>query len=195
MTGRFIVFEGPDATGTSTQAALLAGRLTQEGRSVLLTAEPSSGPIGRSLRGYLQDGSVQGLPLQVLFSADRAWHIEYEVLPALKNGVVVVSDRYALSTLVYSAAQGLDVSALRTLNQSFMTPHCTIITLPPVEVALARLAKRASVEQFEHAEFQRTLHRHYRDESLWSGPTFAVDTSGAKDETAERIYATVKPYL
>ncbi len=195
MPGKFIVLEGPDGAGTSTHSEVLAKRLQAEGFDVLRTAEPTAGPIGTAIRGYLTSGTVRGLPLQLLFSADRAWHLEHEVSPALAAGKIVISDRYALSTITYTGAQGLDVSQVQQLNAGFLIPDCTVLTLPSLQVALDRLQKRSQADLFEKAEFQKTLHEHYRNETLWNPHTHVVDTGGTKESVAEVIYQIVKKYL
>ena len=86
MTGKFIVFEGPDGSGTSYHSRMLAQTLRNEGKNVLLTAEPTSGPIGTLIRTTLKEGD--GFPaesLQLLFCADRAWH-QREIRSALERG-------------------------------------------------------------------------------------------------------------
>src|SRR5688572_8576363 len=100
MRGRFIVVEGPDGVGTTTQAAAVANALEQRGRRTHVTAEPSKGAIGQLVRARLKhEGDKETLAL--LFAADRLDHWHGEVRPQLDAGVDVVSDRYVLSSLVY----------------------------------------------------------------------------------------------
>jgi dTMP kinase len=104
--GRFLVLEGLDGAGTTTQARLLADRLRRGGRRAHLTAEPSGGPVGALLRQVLTrrigGGEGEGFDagaLALLFAADRLDHWSAEIDPRLAGGEDVVSDRYALSSL------------------------------------------------------------------------------------------------
>src|SRR4051812_26512346 len=106
--GVFVVFEGIDGSGTTTQAELYASHLRQKKRLVHVTREPSGGPVGAMLRQILTRRVV--LPsgshaetMALLFAADRLDHVETEVLPLLRDGYVVVSDRYDLSSILYQA--------------------------------------------------------------------------------------------
>lgn len=102
--GLFIVFEGGDGAGKSTQAALLADRLAAAGRTVLRTREPGGTPIGEKLRSLILDhghGTVDARTEALMFAASRAAHVEQVVRPALMAGTVVVCDRYVDSSVAY----------------------------------------------------------------------------------------------
>ena len=195
MPGTFIVLDGPDATGTSTHARLLAERLHSEGHDVLLTSEPTDGPVGKQIRQYLSTGEADPLELQMLFTEDRAWHVEHVIAPALAEGKIVICDRYSPSTIVYAGAQGLPSSQITLLNTKFVQPDCTIFTLPPLEVAMRRLAKRAQKEIFEREEFQQKIHEGYLAYAKANPGVRVVDTSGEKTEVAEQIWGIVKSIL
>ena len=141
---QFIVFEGPDGSGTTFHAKRFAERLREDGRDVLLTCEPSEGPIGGTIRSAL---NTTPLPppdsLQLLFTADRADHLAREIIPALNAGTTVVCDRFILSTIIYGSSQGLSKEWLETLNRQFREPDLTIVTLPPYSVCRERLERRA----------------------------------------------------
>src|SRR5260370_4645048 len=105
--GLFITFEGPDGSGKSTQARLLAERLRREGYSVLETAEPGGTPIGQQIRAILLDPANQELsPVAelLLMFACRAQNVEQWILPALANGQIVISDRFTDSSIAYQGA-------------------------------------------------------------------------------------------
>src|SRR5579864_4709361 len=105
--GLFITFEGPDGSGKSTQARLLAERLRQEGRQVLETAEPGGTPIGQQIRRILLDPANQDLraiPELLLMFAARAQNVEQWILPALEEGKIVVCDRFTDSSIAYQGA-------------------------------------------------------------------------------------------
>lgn len=125
----FIVFEGVDGSGKSTQARLLAERLTSEGEDVVLTREPGGTPAAEELRGVILSGNGGNgwtdMTEVLLFNAARAEHVENKVRPALDAGRLVVSDRFALSTFAY---QGMRSAALR---DKAMRIHETAIGLDP----------------------------------------------------------------
>ena len=128
MTGKFIVVEGIDGSGSTTQAKLLCKYLESRGRTCFFTAEPSGGPIGKFIRDLLkQKENKPQLFFHILaltFAADRLCHYDLEILPKLKAGVDVISDRYVLSSLVY---QGLDVPQgwVKEVNRYARTPLCS----------------------------------------------------------------------
>lgn len=117
--GLFIVLEGVDGSGKSTQARLLCEFLMSEGYDIVATREPTDGPHGRRIREIAARGRA-GTPLEEeisLFVDDRREHVREVIRPALKRGAVVVCDRYYFSTMAYQGALGADVDALRRLNE------------------------------------------------------------------------------
>ncbi len=195
MKGFFIVLDGPDASGTSTQTKLLVERLQKEGHEVMQTAEPTDGPVGKQIREFLKTGSADPMELQLLFTSDRAWHVKHVIEPALNAGKVVVCDRYWHSTIVYAESQGLDVSELKKLNNNFIQPDVVFFTLPPIEVSLKRLEKRASAEIFEREDLQRTIHDGYEEMAANNPEIHVIDTSGEKEATSNHIWNIVKDRL
>jgi dTMP kinase len=117
--GLFIVFEGIDGAGKSTQAQRLVETLTQRGVPVLYTREPTDGPHGRALRASAATGRLPPAEELALFIADRRSHVNEEIEPALARGVTVVLDRYYLSTAAYQGARGLDPQAILRENEAF----------------------------------------------------------------------------
>ncbi|MEN6641550.1 MAG: dTMP kinase [Armatimonadia bacterium] len=120
ITNRFIVFDGVEGCGKSTQARLLAEALERAGERVVLTLEPGGTPVGQAIRQCLLNPAfpeMHELTEAFLFCADRAQHVLEVVEPALERGQIVVSDRYASSTMVYQGyAGGLGPDAVETLN-------------------------------------------------------------------------------
>lgn len=177
----FLVFEGIDGSGTTTQASRLAARLRAEGRRVLLTREPTAGPIGRFLRqalsGKLTDSEDRVTDLDwsamaLLFSADRLDHLRREIEPALAQGAVVISDRYDLSSLIYQSATCPEGPAvlpwLRDLNKRARRPDLTLVLDVAHEVAEERRAARAGEpEIFEKSELQGRLSVLYKNASTF----------------------------
>jgi dTMP kinase len=136
--GKLITFEGIDGSGKSTQARLLADALRLLDIPVLLTAEPSHGPIGRKIRRM----SARPDPEQELelFTEDRKHHVSRVIEPALNNELIVICDRYVHSSIAYQGAQGIDPERIRLLNESFAVPPDRVFLLRiPVESALERI--------------------------------------------------------
>ena len=177
-----IVLEGPDGSGTTTHAKLLCEALSKQGRDVLLTAEPTDGPIGVCIRKQLKEKTIpSAAAIQLAFTADRAWHVETVIVPALKAGKVVISDRYATSTLVYGSALGLDFQWLKRINELFPKPDLEIFALPPLEVSLERMQSRSSKDVFENKEFQEAVYGMYKRMATDNKAIRIFDTSQLKD--------------
>ena len=124
--GKFIVIEGLDGSGATTQINLLTEFLNKKGIKAYYTKEPTDNVIGGLIRGALSE--VYGLPdasLQLLFSADRGHHLERVVEPLMKNGNVVICDRYFWSTIAFGSVS-LDKKWLLTLQKYFRVPDLTI---------------------------------------------------------------------
>lgn len=143
--GRFIVLEGLDGAGTTTQAARLTAWLRSQGREVVPTHEPTDGPVGRLIRQALrrEEGAVHLDTLPWMFAADRADHLTRLVEPSLRAGVDVVSDRYLHSSLAYQSTQR-PLEQVWSLNEQFRVPDLTVFMQIPVEVGLARITARGS---------------------------------------------------
>jgi dTMP kinase len=165
--GRFIVLEGIDASGTTTQCRALAAALEQRGHRTLRTFEPSNGDIGLQIRSWLGATAKGPGPqaLALLFAADRLEHLRKEIIPALEEGYVVVCDRYLWSSFAY---QGLDcdLNWVRSLNSRALRPDLALWLEIPVEIALQRCAARlakgeAKAERFDGAPLQHRLHQAY----------------------------------
>ncbi|HJW88042.1 MAG TPA: dTMP kinase, partial [Dehalococcoidia bacterium] len=140
--GFLLALEGVDGSGKSTQAQLLAVSLRQQGREVVLTQEPTNGPVGQRLRRYLQ-GPTRNLTPQEeldLFLADRREHVELVIKPALTAGRIVITDRYYYSTVAYQGALGLDPGEILAANEAFAPrPDLVFLLILPVSQALARV--------------------------------------------------------
>jgi dTMP kinase len=158
MAGRFVVIEGLDGAGTTTQVARLASALGAGGTEIVTTREPTDGPVGRAIRATLRGEPASADPacLPWLFAADRADHLARVVEPAIARGATVISDRYYHSSLAYqSGAVGFD--AVWALNRQFRRPDLTVLVEVPVAVALDRITTRGGEREiFEH---QATLAR------------------------------------
>lgn len=192
MKGRFIVLEGPDGSGTTTHAKLLAETLKKAGHDVLLTAEPTDSPIGLFIREQLKADTISSpSSLQLLFCADRAAHIESVIKPALAAGKTVISDRYVISTLVYGEALGLDPDWLLQVNTPFVEPDVMVLALPPLHVCLERIGMRRQLDVFENTAFQKKVYDLY--ERMTDDPQIkVVDTSGNLEDSSKRVWEAVR---
>jgi dTMP kinase len=167
--GRFLVLEGLDGAGTTTQAARLCEWLGSGGRKVHLTAEPSRGPVGTEIRHVLSGrlrgsggGEFDPRALALLFAADRLDHWESEIRPRLEEGFDVVSDRYVLSSLAYQAVSTGDAAWVAQINAKAPAPDLTLFLRVRPTVALRRrYAATAEREIFEIPAFQKRVHRAY----------------------------------
>lgn len=171
MSG-FIVLEGIDGSGTTTQAKRLVERLSELGHDAICTREPSSGPVGRFIRDVLEhrvvveDSNGSRAPdwstLALLFAADRADHTERVIRPALARGQAVVSDRYTLSSLVYQSLTATGVSEplawLRAINRGALIATRVLVLDVSAEVAAQRRALRGgNPDLFETDSLQARL--------------------------------------
>jgi len=163
--GRFLVLEGLDGAGTTTQSRLLGERLRAAGRRAHVTAEPSGGPVGSLLRQVLQKringGAGDGFDphaLALLFAADRLDHLSAEVLPRLAAGEDVVSDRYTLSSLAYQAVTTGDAAWVEEINGRARAPDLTIFLRVRPGMALGRRRGAGTTpELYEVDAFQRQV--------------------------------------
>lgn len=168
MRPKFIVFEGLDGSGQSTQAKLLQEYLEKKRLKVVLTKEPNDdSPIGKLIRSVLQN--KEDMPkesLQLLFSADRAHHIANVINPALESGSWVISDRYMFSTLAYGSSVGIDYNWLKELNRDYPLPDMVFYMNTKPETCMNRInertkKKRSKNELFEKLESLKKVKEQY----------------------------------
>lgn len=167
--GLFLVLEGLDGAGTTTQAQRLAAWMKAHGRRCHVTAEPSRGPIGAQVRLVLS-GRLRGAggrefdprSLALLFAADRLDHWESEINPRLEEGWDVISDRYVLSSLAYQAVSTGDAPWVAAINSMAPAADLTVfLRLAPAVALRRRYAASSEPEIFEFPEFQRKVRRAY----------------------------------
>ncbi|MCL2178085.1 MAG: dTMP kinase [Proteobacteria bacterium] len=165
--GKFLVVEGLDGAGTTTQTAFLVAALRRRGLTAHATCEPSKGPVGVLIRqvlsGRLGLGGGKALSPQtmaLLFAADREDHLEAEIKPALAQGHWVVSDRYMLSSLAYQHVS-LSMNWIATLNEHALVPDGTVFLRIEPELAASRMGMRPQVELYEALETQRKVAENY----------------------------------
>lgn len=213
IEGHFVVIEGVDGAGTTTQTHALAAALAARGLPVHATREPSDGPIGvlvrQILAGRLVVPGMSGprppnwKTMALLFAADRADHVEAEIEPNLREGVTVVSDRYYHSSVAYQSATapgGIAPSEqvvrwVLELNRHARRPDLTIVLDISPEVAARRRAERSKGREiYDDFELQRELTLFYaRMESYFPGERIVhVDANRTRDEVASDVLAHVR---
>src|SRR5687768_3005560 len=207
-SGLFIVVEGVDGCGSTTHSRLLAKALRSVEREIVLTCEPTNGPIGSLIRQILQKRlfvtdatGPRGFAwstLALLFAADRLDHLDSVVMPALRDGSVVVSDRYLLSSLAYQSATAPEGAAvvpwIHEVNTRAQRPDLTVVLDVPAEVAEARRESRGgTAEVFETRALQERLVSIYaKAETLVPGDRVVhVSGVGEAAEVSARVLASV----
>ncbi|MBI2462860.1 MAG: dTMP kinase [Candidatus Spechtbacteria bacterium] len=156
--GKFIVFEGLDGSGSTTQSAKLHQYLMSEKKRSHMTKEPTNYLIGGLIRSWLSgDWESSPVCLQLLFTADRAHHLEKEVIPLLEKGIHVISDRYFLSTMAYGALEIPDRKWLTEINKHFPEPDLTVLLKVTPRTCMKRITENRN--HFELFEKERELER------------------------------------
>jgi len=193
--GKFIVIEGIDGAGKSTQAAIVASNLYKTGAIIYLTSEPTHFLTGGLIHARLLD-EWQSSPecLQLLFAADRAQHLEKEIILWLKEGISVVSDRYFLSSLAYGAVD-CDLGWLMNINSRFLMPDLTIFLDVDAKTAAQRIAANGrSIELFEKEEILETVRKNYQkavDSFKYEMVVEMIDGNRNKEEVSKDIESAI----
>ncbi len=206
--GKFIVLEGIDGSGTTTQAAHLQGWLIERGELVHGTRQPSTGPIGALLRQILsgrvvgrtaagKSAPVDPAAVALLFAADRLDHLAAEVTPHLEAGRHVICDRYVLSSLAYQSLD-TDLAFVRAINGKAAAPDLTIFLRVRPEIAMDRInASRADRDAFENLPFQRRVAKAYDGllEKYRDGRVVELDGEEVAGTVRGRVRAAVEEIL
>ena len=154
-SGKFIVFEGLDGSGQSTQSALLKDFLLKKGYEIILTKEPTvDSEAGRKIRKVLDKKLIiNPKELQELFAQDRKEHLENTIIPALKQRKIVISDRYFFSSFAFGATNGVDLEYLIKINDSFLMPDITFLLKVSPDICVHKIKNRGEeVTLFEKKE-------------------------------------------
>lgn len=191
--GVFICIEGLDGCGKTTQAKMLAKKLAKSYNS-FYTSEPSRGKIGTFIRKRCLYGEkrLSTVVEALLFAADRFEHMENEIRPALREGRLVISDRYIYSSLAYQGAAGLSLEWIRTLNEHALKPDLAVFIDVKLETVMNRLkSKRSVMENIETLEKARDIYLKF----VAKGELIRIDGNRAKDEVAETLSTVVLKLL
>ena len=203
----FIVFEGIDGSGKSTQARALYRRLVRREYPALLTHEPGGTPLGESLRRWVKRRhGLYPLTELYLFNAARAQLVEQIIRPALHEGVTVVADRYVASTVAYQGyGRGVDLGLVQQANQGAaggLSPDLTVFLDVPPEIGMVRKGELTR-DNFDAApvEFYRKVRQGYLDQASQAQDNerrpdwMILDGSRSRAQLAEEIWAKVQPLL
>lgn len=210
--GAFIVIEGIDAAGTTTQVSQVAESLEaayENGDShpspvAHTTKEPTDGPIGGTIRTAISDRlNLNDVSLALLFAADRIDHIRNTVQPLLEDGHIVISDRYYLSSFAYQQThEEMCLDWIRTINKHALTPDLTIFLDITAEQSLERMSKSRPESTKDKFEARDQLEK-IRDNYLTAIEVLSnqgenivrIDGYQGKDAVHEGIVATITEYL
>lgn len=189
----FIVIEGIDGTGKSTQVRRLAEWLRGKGHEVVTSREPTSGPWGTKLRESASTGRLSPEDELQYFLNDRRQHVEELISPSLAAGKIVILDRYYFSTMAYQGARGFDSTEIRRKNEAFApVPDLLLILDLDVSDALSRIGARGDTanefEKRENLERCRTVFLSLSDEPF----ACVIPTKGTPDQVEDLIRRAVE---
>ncbi len=212
LRGKFIVFDGGEGCGKSTQAQMLAERLTHEGRSVLHVHDPGTTRIGQMVRKILLDPANKDMGMRcemLLYMASRAQMMVEMILPALARGEIVISDRFVSSTLAYQlGGDGITATEIRNVAQVAIKerwPDLTFILDMPVEKSGARVQPKFTlfpddplagkemdrIEQ-RSIQYHEQVRKNYLDQAKAHPARYRViDASRPRDVVHEEVYGMV----
>ena len=211
MSGVFIAFEGGEGAGKSTQAAILETALLAQGYHAVLVREPGSTPLGDYLRSYLVESKpIVPLAELLLFEASRAQLVTERIGPLLDEGAVVISDRFAGSTIAYQGhGRGMDLERIGWLNDlatGGRYPDLTILLDVDPQVGLGRVNSRQlqfqllmaeTADRFEDEElaFHNAVRQGFRELEAGSINWCLVEGNHSIDDVAEVVWDKVRPLL
>jgi len=192
--GLFICVEGLDGCGKTTQTKLLVRKLSKMGWDAVSTAEPSRWKIGKFIQKYCLHSEKRISPIveALLFAADRFEHVEREIIPALNEGKIVVSDRYVYSSLAYQGATGLDLKWIEMINEHAIRPDLAIFVDVEPEAVIKRLKPEKSV--MENLETLRKVREVYV-KFVEKGELVRIDGNKSTKEVADDILKVVLRFL
>lgn len=190
----FVVFEGVDGTGKSTQLKRCQQWLEEIGRRVTVCRDPGSTPLGDRLREVLLERSeldIDPVAEMFLFMASRAQLVSEVIRPAIQEGRVVLCDRFLLSTVVYQGRAGIiDPSLIWQMGAvatGGLSPDLTLIFDVPLEIAMSRMGTRLDRMESRGEEFLSAVRRGFLAESASVAGARVIDATGKPDEIHEEV--------
>ncbi|MBI3341848.1 dTMP kinase [Candidatus Curtissbacteria bacterium] len=190
--GKFVVFEGIDGAGSTTQLLLLHNYLKKKKIPVVKTAEPTSGPIGKRIRGILQGKEkIDAKEFQLLYCQDREEHLKKQIIPALASGKTVLCDRYYFSTIAYGSLK-LDYKWLVSICAGFLRPDVTFLVNTPAKVAMERMKSRREKELFEKEKLLEKVGKAYLKLMKTDKSCFILTGTKSKQEIFTDVLKVLK---
>jgi dTMP kinase len=216
LRGKFLVFDGPDGAGKSTQLGVLAERLTAAGADLMTCHDPGGTEIGERIRSVLLDHDLSTMDVRceaLLFMASRAQLVSEVIRPALKAGKIVLCDRFVTATCAYQGAAGFDprrVVELARITVEDCWPDLTLVLDVGPEEAAGRIGHRHDAKgdrsgraatpagrssrpdamETRPADFHQRVREIFLDiQKYYPRPVITVDGHGARDEVHQRIVA------
>ena len=198
----FIVFEGGDGSGKSTQIKRLGSRLVRRGHPYVFTREPGGTPLGEQLRKLLKTRTdISPLGELLLFTAARQQLVKQIIDPAIHSGKNVVSDRFTASTIAYQGyGRGLDITNIIALNKlatGDIEPDLTILLDISPEIALTRITERKR-DAFDNSElsFHKRVHQGFLEQAQTNKSKWLVlDATSPANQLSMEIWNKVKTLL
>ena len=186
-----IDLEGIDGCGKSTQSKFLMKKFEENNEKTIILKEPTSGKYGKKLWEMLS-GKRKATTEQILdlFVMDRKEHVDEKINPALKEGKIVLMDRYYYSTMAYQAAAGIDVNRIRKDNEFAPKPDIVLIFDLPADLAMKRVKGHSVADVFEkeeHLEKVREAYLNLRDDPL----VRIIDSTRTPEEIFEEVWKLV----
>ncbi len=202
MSGTFIVFEGGDGVGKSTQVALLAAALTARGIVHTVTRQPGGTTLGTTLRGLILDhghGDVAPRAEALMYAADKAQHVFELVMPALERGEVVVCDRYVDSMIAYQGAgRDLDLAEVALVARwatDDLRPDLTVLLDADPAEAVEKISIKDRVEgagvEFHRRARAHLMHLAEQDPSRY----IVLDARRTREDLADAIATRISTLL
>lgn len=195
LSGLFVTFDGPNCSGKTSLLDGVADKLYQAGFEIHKTKEPTVSPLGEFIRQA--EENYNGLTLASLVASDRYFHLEHEVLPALHEGKVVLSDRYVESSLALQRLDGIELETIWAFNCKIYIPDLSVILTAPVKILEERLAQRTSLSRFERTKSRAMELNYYLDAgeflSIHGFNVLYLDNGDtALDENVTQVYKKIK---
>ncbi len=198
----FIAIEGIDGSGKGAQCKLLNRWIKEEkGRDTFLTAEPTSGPIGKIIREALREGGLEPRTEALLFAADRSQHLK-DIEAKLMAGKIVITERCFYSSIAYQGAAGVSTEWLKEINRFARRPEIVVLLDLSPELALERITSEKSLrgavrerEYFERRDFLSKVRELYLDMEKENDNFHRVDASRPMEEVQTSIRKVVGKFL
>lgn len=198
--GFFLVFEGPEGSGKSTQIARLRERFEAAGADLVVTREPGGTPAADAIRQVILDPGLEmgAMTEFLLYAASRAQHVSEVIRPALEAGKLVICDRFTGASLAYQGyGRGLDLDFVRSLNSLVtggLEPDLTLLLDLDAARGLERVAKRGRQDRLEREgmSFHERVREGFLAEARARSSWVIMDAGGDEEELAEAIWQTIR---